>query len=126
MNVPDERGLKRGLSGPAASGSRRRDERPRREGIETYIASATRFLVPGEMNVPDERGLKRGDPQSAYRPACARRDERPRREGIETLFSSHWRATSSSTGEMNVPDERGLKLEPERARQLLGLLEKAR
>ena len=77
-------------------------------------------LVPGgEMNVPDERGLKRqhrsGGSRARHRlaPAYAwgqRRDERPRREGIETpRTDARTRIRTRRRGEMNVPDERGLK-----------------
>ena len=39
------------------------------------------------------------------------RDERPRREGIETSDATHLPASAPHRyGEMNVPDERGLKL----------------
>ena len=60
-----------------------RDERPRREGIETSKEPTLRgWRGRGEMNVPDERGLK--------------------------LLSTDLSA-SHDRGEMNVPDERGLK-----------------
>jgi hypothetical protein len=77
-----------------------RDERPRREGIETCRCHRSRRRLRGrdEMNVPDERGLKRDELDPPVERALVQRDERPQREGIETVDQP-----------MNVPDERGLK-----------------
>ena len=75
------------------------------------VSSPTRTLR-GEMNVPDERGLKLFVTVTApVAWSTERRDERPRREGIETLRHQHLLIGADILeGEMNVPDERGLKL----------------
>ena len=90
MNVPDERGLKL-----------------------THGELLADSAGGGEMNVPDERGLKlaRTSPCVESPSRWSGRDERPRREGIETIIENMLDACDElEDGEMNVPDERGLKL----------------
>src|SRR5712692_6616205 len=97
MRRRDERPRREGIETPQHRLRRlrpatpRRDERPRREGIETdvvEVAAGDACRLGGEMNVPDERGLKLWQSFRLNPRHDSWRDERPRREGIETRKNS--------------------------------------